>query len=102
MTQNLTNQLTTVESLSPSEYDSDLLELLAQMAASQSQDLPVRKTSVSPQKKGELLTGLVLSLVSSAVYDLLKEAAKRLVNHPGRPGVIELGLNGTRTKIDLN
>lgn len=88
------NDNTTIKTQEHTEFGSDLLGQLAEIASSAHNASVEKQTVPAPGTKGVLLTGLVIHLTGSMIFELLKLAAKRLVNHPFYDPLISLNING--------
>jgi hypothetical protein len=80
-----------------SRFGSELLRVTSEMAQTPAAGR-VEVSSVPVQgEKGDVVAEIAIALASHVIYDLLKAAAKRLMNHPEYDELIQLNINGKDT-----
>lgn len=88
--------LTTITNPDHTEFGSDLLDEMAALGTSAYHSTADKKMVQVPGKKGELVTALVIHLAGAIIFELLRLAAKRLMNHPLYDPLVSLNINGQR------
>lgn len=86
---------------SGSEFVSDLLRDLANGVRAEGGTVDREERGTSPGKKGEIITAILVGLATSALYDLLKAALKRMRSRPDFEGSTVIRVDGREVKLQV-
>lgn len=97
----MSNDVVELGNPSGSELVSDLLSDCKSIARAQGGSVVREDSSSPPGKKGEIITAILIGLATSAIYDLLKMAVKRMRNRPDFDGTATVTVDGREVTLQV-
>lgn len=82
-----------------SRFASELLRVTSEMAEGPAAGRVEVSKVPRKDEKGDIVTDIAIALAAHVIYDLLKAAAKRLINHPEYDELIQLNINGEDIRL---